>query len=133
MEFNLKKGAFLYYFKNWLPAILYCFVIFVASSIQNAELSSAASADFFIRKFLHFFIYFGLYFTFFKATKDYKISFVLSVLYAISDEIHQYFVPTRGAKITDIIIDSAGALLAWYLLWKFFQNLPKTLKNWLLN
>lgn len=33
-------------------------------------------------------------------------SFVIGVLYAISDEIHQLFVPGRAAAVTDVIIDA---------------------------
>ena len=31
-------------------------------------------------------------------------------LYAATDEIHQYFVPGRAMMLTDVLIDSAGAL-----------------------
>ncbi len=31
-------------------------------------------------------------------------------LYAVSDEIHQYFVPGRACMISDILLDSCGAL-----------------------
>ena len=34
----------------------------------------------------------------------------IGALYAISDEIHQYFVPGRSCQISDIIIDTCGAL-----------------------
>ncbi|MDD4756454.1 MAG: VanZ family protein [Prolixibacteraceae bacterium] len=33
----------------------------------------------------------------------------ICVLYAISDEVHQLFVPGRGGQVKDVIIDSAGA------------------------
>lgn len=36
---------------------------------------------------------------------------LICVLYAISDEIHQLFVPGRGGQIRDVIIDSAGAIV----------------------
>ncbi|GAA0317264.1 VanZ family protein [Bacillus carboniphilus] len=35
----------------------------------------------------------------------------LCVLYAISDELHQIFVPGRGAQVKDVMIDSSGALV----------------------
>ena len=35
-------------------------------------------------------------------------TFIIGVLYAASDEIHQYFVPGRGPKVTDVMIDGAG-------------------------
>jgi VanZ family protein len=41
----------------------------------------------------------------------------VTVLYAISDEIHQGFVPPRMPSATDVVIDTVGGLLglgAWY-------------------
>jgi VanZ family protein len=29
----------------------------------------------------------------------------------ISDEVHQFFVPSRGVQVTDVMIDSAGAFV----------------------
>jgi len=37
------------------------------------------------------------------------LSMGICVLYAISDEVHQLFVPGRGAQVKDVLIDSAGA------------------------
>ena len=38
-------------------------------------------------------------------------------LYAASDEIHQLFVPNREGRITDVMIDTAGAVIGMFLLW----------------
>lgn len=38
-------------------------------------------------------------------------SWMATVVYAATDEIHQLFVPGRDGKITDVIIDSIGAIL----------------------
>ena len=38
------------------------------------------------------------------------ISLAFSVCYAISDEVHQIFVPGRAGMIGDVIIDTCGAL-----------------------
>lgn len=43
--------------------------------------------------------------------KNIAISLTICVLYAISDEIHQLFVPGRGGQIKDVIIDSSGAVI----------------------
>lgn len=34
----------------------------------------------------------------------------IGTIYAASDEIHQYFVPGRSCRLTDVVIDSAGVL-----------------------
>ena len=39
------------------------------------------------------------------------LSWTFCILYAASDEFHQLFVPGRAGLITDVCIDSAGALL----------------------
>ena len=38
-----------------------------------------------------------------------SLCLILCILYAAGDEIHQIFVPGRGARITDVLIDSIGA------------------------
>ncbi len=44
-------------------------------------------------------------------------SFLFGLLYAMSDELHQLYVPGREASIADVGIDAAGLLLALLLLW----------------
>ncbi|MDD4767880.1 MAG: VanZ family protein [Desulfotomaculaceae bacterium] len=41
----------------------------------------------------------------------------ICVLYAISDEVHQLFVPGRGGQVQDVIIDSAGASVGIGVYW----------------
>jgi VanZ family protein len=41
----------------------------------------------------------------------------IATLYAISDEIHQSFIPSRGASPWDVLIDACGAGVALLLLW----------------
>lgn len=35
---------------------------------------------------------------------------IIGILYAITDEIHQYFVPSRSGRILDVCIDTAGVI-----------------------
>lgn len=44
------------------------------------------------------------------------LAFFLTVLYAISDEYHQTFVPGRGGSPKDVLIDATGAGLGLWLL-----------------
>ncbi len=48
-------------------------------------------------------------------------AFGLTVLYACSDEFHQWFVPSRDASIRDVLIDSSGAFIALFLIWTWKQ------------
>jgi len=62
------------------------------------------------------------------------LSIGITVLYAVSDEFHQLFVPGRSGEVKDVLIDSAGAstgALFFYLLILLYENkktenLPKS-------
>lgn len=47
--------------------------------------------------------------------QSYLISIIFCIIYAISDEIHQLFVPGRACQIKDILIDSIGSITGIYL------------------
>jgi VanZ family protein len=47
------------------------------------------------------------------------VAFVLAVLYALSDEFHQSFVPGRHPSLVDaLLVDPAGAGLTLLLCWR---------------
>lgn len=72
-----------------------------------------------IRKNAHFFAYLvlgilvanGLRSSGVNGFKAIGLALLICVLYAISDETHQLFVPGRGGQAKDVIIDSAGAVV----------------------
>lgn len=88
----------------------------------------------FVRKFAHFFAYMilGILVTNgFKKNGSKKVflfSFAICVIYAVSDELHQLFVPGRGCELKDIIIDSAGSLSGIFLT-KEYYGLSKKYKR----
>lgn len=43
--------------------------------------------------------------------KRIALALLICIVYAITDEFHQLFVPGRGAQVKDVIIDSIGALV----------------------
>ena len=45
------------------------------------------------------------------------VAWTVTVLYAVSDEMHQTFVPGRSGRALDVLIDACGALLAGVALW----------------
>lgn len=83
------------------------------------------TVTFIVRKVAHFLEYsiLGLL-AFFTANtyKEHKFALriltasIFCVLYAVSDEIHQYFVVGRACRFCDICIDSAGSILAIFFL-----------------
>lgn len=50
----------------------------------------------------------------------YWIAFLFCTSYALSDEIHQFFVFGRQARFTDVLIDVIGVVcgMAFFFLWK---------------
>jgi VanZ family protein len=48
-----------------------------------------------------------------------RISVLIVMLYAATDEFHQLFVATRDAAVHDVLIDTAGGLAGILLLWSF--------------
>ena len=57
------------------------------------------------------------------------MSFVFCVLYAISDEVHQYFVPGRAMMATDVLIDSIGAILGCLLFFAVKRYIVRRREN----
>ncbi len=53
------------------------------------------------------------------------LAFIISLLYSVSDEVHQMFVPGRACRLLDICIDSAGALIAILLTAFLFARRKK--------
>ena len=99
------------------------FSIFLPSFLEKSEAEQnkmLSNASFWIRKGAHFSLYFAMGVLSLLTVISYRklnlylrlvISFLICVLYSASDEIHQLFVEGRGGQITDVLIDSTGALL----------------------
>jgi len=89
-----------------------------------------------IRKLAHFIEFAALGFFVFAFTDTFTIkrkkaviiSLAFSALYALSDEIHQYFVPERACRLTDVLLDSFGALFG-ILMFIAVSELIKKIKN----
>ena len=92
----------------------------------------------FVRKGAHFILYLGLgvisYLTLtaFNIKKKLSLSIIITSLYAISDEIHQIFIPSRTAAITDVLIDISGSIIGILIINKVY-NLSKKSKNSLIS
>lgn len=141
-------------YARWLLVFVWMGLIFYLShqpSEQSSELSSGVTEvllkmlafilpafeeipiiHFLIRKAAHFFAYFMLgIFVFHALKKSVKsiwrrcgFTMLISLVYAISDEVHQLFIPGRSGEVGDVMIDSLGAAvgLGVYLL---FMRKPK--------
>ncbi len=87
---------------------------------------------FLIRKLAHMseyailalFTYYALIKIAFNKRIIFQITFLISFLYACSDEFHQLFISGRSGQFTDVIIDSTGCLimLLFLYLWQKKKN-----------
>jgi VanZ family protein len=106
--------------RHQLPVILWGALIFVASSIPGTNFPNVPVFD--ADKLVHM----GIYFVFcmlahrafshqhrFPLFFRYSLAFsvLLTLVYGISDEFHQYFVPSRSSDVYDVAADVVGGLL----------------------
>ena len=85
-----------------------------------------ATLHFLVRKSAHFTEYGILSLLWFRAWRGTRIGFawqwaglgvVIAMATAITDEVHQSFVPSRTGSAWDVLLDVTGALFAQLLLW----------------
>lgn len=104
---------------SWIITILIAAEIFYFSSISSVPGGTPAEG-FNLAIVYHSIVFFLLSFFLLisiKGKNKMKTKYIIwtiaiSLIYAISDEVHQLFVPGRVAGIKDILIDSAGILIA---------------------
>jgi len=114
---------------HWLPVVIYCGLIFIQSSYSSYDgLPQFNGAD----KLWHFCAYAVLGALFhrafsnspinLKARQIVLVSIVYASVYGLSDEIHQYFVPSRQASLADWGADIFGSIggVCFYRL--FYQK-----------
>lgn len=78
--------------------------------------------------FLYFLLLRGLYKTSSYALPEmFILALIIGSIYAISDEYHQSFVPTREGKIRDVIIDIAGMTVVYWYIKNHFTLMRKYL------
>ncbi|MBE6818316.1 MAG: VanZ family protein [Ruminococcaceae bacterium] len=126
---------------SWVMVAAVCATIFSFSS--NAADDSAAQSgwlralfeqlfgvgftEFFVRKLAHIseFAALGFLSTFafcytLRNAKRFYLGIAFSLLYAVSDEIHQLYVPGRSGQVRDVFIDLGGILVGAALLGLFY-------------
>jgi VanZ family protein len=108
-----------YYF----PVFAWMGLIFYLSSIPGLKTGvSSVGLEIFFRKIAHLGEYFILTFLVWRVSKkhfsllvDFNktlfLSFTVVLSFAITDEIHQYFVEDRAGRVVDVFTDGLGAFL----------------------
>ncbi|HYE82843.1 MAG TPA: VanZ family protein [Clostridia bacterium] len=88
------------------------------NEIQNISDRRVWNLHYYIRKFAHFILYCGLGFLMALSVVSIKyghyvsyiIAWLAASLYGVLDELHQNFVPGRGATLADMKLDAMSAL-----------------------
>jgi len=115
----LEKNQFI----SFSIVVLIALEIFFFSTLQSG--TGGPGPSFSLATIYHLTMFF--LFTFFltasiKGTKKLDFKYILiilgiSLLYAISDEFHQIFVPGRTAVIKDVVIDFVGSFISVGFYW----------------
>lgn len=125
--------------KYYFPVLLWAGVIFYLSGIPNLAISEGI-VDSIMRSGAHVVEFAVLQLLFYRAflhtpffSKRSQIELllvavILTISYAISDEWHQYFVPTRQASLFDIVLDSVGAF-SGALIIAYGKDLPAAFRK----
>jgi VanZ family protein len=122
--------------REWIPVLVWGAVIFTLSTSSFSAVNtsriidpmlrwlipgiSAASVNvvhMLVRKAAHFTEYGILFWLLIRgpmAQRPY-LALMLCVVYALTDEGHQVFVPGRTASLYDVALDSTGALFSHFL------------------
>ena len=121
---------------EWIPVIVWGALIFTLSTATFSAANTsrvidpmlrwmipgitAASVDvchMLVRKAAHFTEYGILFWLLVRGPMAQRpwLAFMLCVVYALTDEGHQVFVPGRTASLYDVALDSTGALFSHFL------------------
>jgi VanZ family protein len=104
--------------RAWLPVVAWAAVMFAFSSVPHLG-TGLGTWDLILRKIAHTAEYAVLGALLARATARPWLAWVLGVLYAASDEIHQTFVAGRHGSPIDVAIDAVGVaigVVAWQRL-----------------
>lgn len=95
----------------------------------------AESVDTFVRKLAHFSIYAVLGVLSYELSLCYTqnkraviIALIGCFFYAVSDEIHQTFIPGRAGMITDVLLDFCGSFFGVFIYKLIFKRNNKKIR-----
>ena len=109
----------------FIPVIVWMCFIYALSSRQHITVAEEPMINFLIFKTLHVVEYTIIYvlnvFALKKNESRHPLLYAgyITILFAITDELHQMAVPTREGIFRDVLIDSVGVGTGNYILNKF--------------
>jgi VanZ family protein len=100
----------------WAPVAVWAAVIFAFSSVPDLG-TGLGTWDLVLRKIAHAAEFAVLGALLLRAIAVERAALALGIAYAVSDELHQHFVPGRVGSVYDVLIDSVGVGLG-VALWR---------------
>lgn len=82
----------------------------------------APDPDFIIRKLGHFGLFGLLGFALYRATGSVTWALLISSIFAVSDEVHQYFTGGRHGNVYDMFIDFLGAVFFVWIRYRYLKE-----------
>jgi len=104
----------------WAPVVAWAALIFALSSVPDLG-TGLGGWDLVLRKLAHAAEYAVLGALLLRATARPGLAFVLGTLYAVSDEVHQSFVPGRMGSVLDVALDTVGVAIG-IVLWQLVRT-----------
>lgn len=105
--------------KYWLPVVIYAIIIFYFSSIPGQDIPPLFPYQDVVFHLIEYALFALLINRALKAynpgiaySRRFLWFFVSVIIYAVSDEFHQSFVPNRDPSLFDIAWDGIGACIA---------------------
>jgi VanZ family protein len=99
----------------WLPVVAWAGLIFALSSIPDLG-TGLGGWDLLLRKLAHAAEYAVLGALLLRALGRELPAVLAGVAYAVTDEMHQAFVPGRQGAALDVLVDAAGVLIGVYVV-----------------
>lgn len=107
--------------KYFVPLLILSITLFILSDMENLNINN--EKIWFLDKIVHLiaYLFYGLTLQYAFINKDYIskkrvrtniLIIFLGTIFAITDEIHQYYVPTRHFDYWDIVFDVIGVIIS---------------------
>jgi VanZ family protein len=115
------------------PPLAWATLIFILSSYSALPGIDVSALDFVVKKLAHMLVYATLYILLYRAVAILSDSLpsekrqlwllllplLICLIYAVSDEFHQSFVPNRFGSFRDVGYDMLGASIAFLKVYRF--------------
>ncbi|NMA02551.1 MAG: VanZ family protein, partial [Clostridia bacterium] len=118
LRISIRISPFLYMGLIW----------FLSSHPSDAIIDTGFSFDSLLKEALHLIEFAILYILLIMAILTFgelasgasRLAAIWAIAYGFLDEFHQYFVPSRSATVIDLVKDTVGVLIVYYLVKKYY-------------